>query len=290
MFKLPYLFFDIGGTNTRLAVSQSGTSFSRTKIYPTPREYNEGISILSKFFLEELKSLSPGVIVGGIAGPLNKEKTLSTNPPNLPGWQNKPLQETLSTRFNCPVFLENDTALAGLGEASVGAGKNHNLVAYLTISTGVNGVRLVHKKIEENSLGFEIGHQIIDFDNSFHLGTSSGRGELEDFISGREVAKRFNSDPAKITDQSAWDQIAEFLSVGIANTILYWSPEIIVLGGSMMKKISLDVVSDHLSKRLSIFSKLPPMKKAELGDLGVLYGALHYLTQLDLDEVNAQKV
>jgi len=279
MFKLPYLLFDIGGTNTRLAISQNGTSFSSTKIYPTPREFDEGISILSKFFLEELKNLSPGVIVGGIAGPLNKEKSLSTNPPNLPGWQNKPLQKTLSSQFSCPVFLENDTALAGLGEASVGAGKSHNLVAYLTISTGVNGVRVVHKKIEENAFGFEIGHQILDLDNSLNLGTS-GRGELEDFISGREVAKRFNSDPAKITDQSVWNQIAEFLSVGITNTILYWSPEIIILGGSMMKKISLDVVSDHLMKHLAIFSEPPPMKKAELGDLGVLYGALHHAKQL----------
>lgn len=289
MFKLPYLLFDIGGTNTRLAISQNGTSFSSTKIYPTPKEFDDGLSVLRNFFLEELKDLSPGVIVGGIAGPLNKEKTFSTNPPNLPGWQNKPLQKNLSAQFNCPVFLENDTALAGLGEASVGAGKNHSLVAYLTISTGVNGVRIVHKKIEENALGFEIGHQIIDLDNSLNLGTS-GRGELEDFISGREVAKRFHSDPAQITDQSAWDQIAEFLSVGITNTVLYWSPEIIILGGSLMKKISLDVVSDHLSKHLTIFSTPPPIKKAELGDLGVLYGALHHLNQLDLDGVSAQKV
>src|SRR6185436_9338463 len=57
-------------------------------------------------------------------------------------------QSELNKLFNCPVYLENDAALCGLGEASVGAGQGSKIMVYLTISTGVGGARIVGGKID----------------------------------------------------------------------------------------------------------------------------------------------
>jgi len=43
--------------------------------------------------------------------------------------------------------------------------------------------------------------------------------------------------------------------------------------------ISIERVSHHLKKVLTIFSERPRLAKAELGDIGGLYGALEILKQ-----------
>ena len=65
-------------------------------------------------------------------------------------------------------YLANDSDLDGLGEATVGAGKGFNIVAYITVSTGIGGVRIVGGKIDVSTYGFEPGHQIIDADGSIY--------------------------------------------------------------------------------------------------------------------------
>ncbi|MFV1917705.1 MAG: ROK family protein, partial [Patescibacteria group bacterium] len=107
-------------------------------------------------------------------------------------------------------------------------------------------------------------------------------GHLEAHISGAAVEKRYGKKPYEITDDKFWDELARLLAFGLNNTIVHWSPDVVVLGGSMMKKIGIpiDRVKFHLKKILKIFPELPEIKKAELGDLGGLHGALYYLKQV----------
>ena len=173
--------------------------------------------------------------------------------------------------FHAPVFLENDAALAGLGEAVFGAGKGKKIVAYLTISTGVGGCRIVDGKIDENSQGFEPGHQIIFSDKNIIT--------LENLVSGTAIEKKYGKKPYEIFDVKIWNNVANNLAYGLHNVAVLWSPDIIILGGSMMKKIGIPVerVKFHLSKILNIFPKPPLIKKSKLGDLAGLYGALAHL-------------
>ena len=96
------------------------------------------------------------------------------NAPHLPGWIRKPFSERLKAELACPVFLENDSAIVALGEAHHGAGKGDDIMAYLTVSTGMGGARIVHGAIDVNVFGFEPGHQYIDFDTSAYGGALSG--------------------------------------------------------------------------------------------------------------------
>ena len=275
-----YILFDIGGTKMRIAVSKDGETIAETKIVETPQDFEQGIAALGAI-AEELAGGEPiKAIAGGIPGPLNKEKTMVANAPNLPLWNNKPLGEDLQKRFNAPVFIENDAVLAGLGEAVYGAGKEKNIVVFMTISTGVGGARIENGRVTENTLGFEPGHQIINFQDTNTLCGCGGYGHLEAYVSGSAIEKKYGKKPYEIEDPAIWDETARLLAIGIHNTIVHWSPDIVVLGGSMITKepgISLEKVRQNVQDIMKIFPEVPSIEKVTLQGAEGLYGALALL-------------
>jgi len=257
----------------RLAISRDGKNIEEPKILNTPKDFDEGMLLFKKTAL----SLSDGKKIkasaGGIAGPLDGKKAMLVNSPNLPGWVNKPLKETIEKFIDAPVYIENDAAVAGLGESLVGAGKGYAIVAYITVSTGVGGARIVDGKIDRNAMGFEPGHQIIEINGPL-CPTCGIPGHLEGYVSGTAISKKYGKKPQNITDSKVWDEVAYYLAFGVHNSLLHWSPDVIILGGSMMKSIPLEKLRENLHKILTIFPKAPLVKLAELGDKGGLYGAL----------------
>ncbi|MBI5817235.1 MAG: ROK family protein, partial [Candidatus Yonathbacteria bacterium] len=188
-----YILFDIGGTNMRIAATQDGESFGDPVILPTPKTFEEGIAL----FAQHAHILANGEkiegIVGGIAGTLTQDKGTLIASPNLSGWIGNPLRGKLLDLFKVPIYIENDSAMVGLGEATYGAGQGFDIVAYITISTGVGGARIVNGVIDESSNGFEPGHQIIDPDNS--MCPECDGNDLESYISGTSITKRYGVKP-----------------------------------------------------------------------------------------------
>jgi len=276
-----YILFDIGGTKMRVVAADREKFLGEPVVVETPKDFNDGLDTLKRI----VDNLSQGLnsdgravtaIVGGIAGPLDTNRTMLVNSPNLGDWVGHDIKDALHTAYKVPVELENDAALVGLGEAHFGAGRGKSIIAYLTVSTGVGGARIVDGKIDRSALGFEPGHQIIDPDNS--LCPTCDGNDLEAYVSGTAIEKRFGVKPYEIHDDAVWDELAKFLAYGLNNTIVYWSPDIVVLGGSMMKEVGIPVpaVRKHLAEILKIFPNPPAIEKAELGDFGGLYGALAY--------------
>lgn len=276
-----YILFDIGGTKMRVVTADREKFLGEPVVVSTPKDFGEGLDTLKRI----IDNLAHGLasenraitaIAGGIAGPLNNDNTMLVESPNLGGWVGHDLKNALHSVYKVPVELENDSALVGLGEAHFGAGRGKSIVAYLTVSTGVGGARIVNGRIDRTSIGFEPGHQIIDPDNSL-CPTCEGN-DLEAYVSGTAVEKRFGMKPYEIHDEAVWDELAKFLAYGLNNTIVHWSPDIVVIGGSMMKEVGIPIpaVRSHLSEIMKIFPTLPVIEKAELGDFGGLYGALAY--------------
>jgi len=167
-----------------------------------------------------------------------------------------------------------------LGEATFGAGKGKGIVVYMTISTGIGGARIVDNNLDENAMGFEPGHQIINFQSKFHL-KYGAPGDLESYASGSALQKRYKKMPSKITDKKIWKQVHQYLAYGLHNAIVFWSPDIIVLGGGLMNHTAIKIseLQKNIKKTLKIFPKTPLIKKATLKDVGGLYGALCLLKQ-----------
>ena len=267
-----FLVFDIGGSKIRLALAEDGEKLGEIKIIETPQNFKEGVGLLTKATLEIAQGIKINKISGGIAGVLDNEHTKLINSGNLSDWVQKSLKLELENTLQAPVYLENDAALGGLGEAHRGAGRNKKIVAYVTIGTGVGGVRIVDGKIDEKSMGFEPGHQIINFDNE-------GPRYLENYISGSALKKKYGKKPEDINNLEIWDEAARYLAYGLNNTILHWSPDIVVLGGSMVKStgIPLEKIRTYLRSSLNIFPYIPQVEKSTLGDTSTLEGALVYL-------------
>ena len=271
-----YIVFDIGGTKTRVAASNDLQSYDTPIKFDTPKSYQEGIDMICA----AIEKLSQGALIqgiaGGIRGPLKKDKTGISNEVVLTDWIDKPLTPDLSARFQAPVYLENDSAIVGLGEAVYGAGRGNKIVAYFTVSTGVGGARYVNGALDVTSVGFEPGHQILDMDSS--LFGPDMLHTLENLISGSALEKRQGCKPYEIAqDDPVWDELAGYLAVGLRNAILFWSPDAIVLGGSMVvgdPRIMLDSIKQKTIAALRGFVPCPLIVDAELKDEGGLYGAM----------------
>jgi predicted NBD/HSP70 family sugar kinase len=276
---MAYLVFDIGGTKTRVAMSNDLKEFVDHKSFKTPVKPEDGIKKIITAAEELCSTCEVEAIAGGIRGILNEEKTAMENDGVLTQWAGYPIVEKLQAAFKCPVFLENDAAIAGVGEAVFGAGKGLDIVAYHTVSTGVGGAKIEHGEIDESSIGFEPGRQILDIDRTV-LGAEI-EPTLENLVSGTAVGERFNCKAYEIPQSDAlWDELAEYLAQGLRNTILYWSPDAIVLGGSMIigdPRIEIDPIRKYTVEALDGFVEAPLIAKAKLGDEAGLYGGLGIL-------------
>src|SRR3989344_943640 len=102
------LLFDIGATKTRIAVSRDGNEFDKPLVIPTESDFDEGVRVFVAAAQKLLNGAHPDKIVGGATGKIARHA---------------PLKKTLEDALGAPVTLENDAALAGLGEAIQGAGR-----------------------------------------------------------------------------------------------------------------------------------------------------------------------
>ncbi len=269
--------FDVGGTKMRFASSFDGENLHEVKVYKTPPNFDDGMKIFKDFIDKTDSSSTENSVCCGIAGVLDKDKKMLIASPNLPGWIVKPIKERLVEMTHAKVFLENDADVGGLAEAVKGAGRGYSIVSYLTVGTGVGGVRIVDQKIDRSTFGFEPGHQFIDADGSLFANGKKGHPTtLEDAVSGTALKLRFNKAPEEITDSSVWSEVERHLAIGIANTIVHWSPEVVVLGGGVMRvdQISVERIAKNIRDIVKIFPQLPEIKKGILGDEVGLYGAL----------------
>ena len=275
-----YVAFDIGGTKTRVGVSKDLKTFEAIESFKTPPTAAEGVKKIAAL-VKTLTKEKPVAMAGGVRGRLTEEKTGIENDGVLTKWAGVSLVKELQKYFKVPVYLENDSTAAGLGEAHFGAGKDMDIVAYHAISTGVGGVKIECGHIDMASYGFEPGHQTLDIDRTV-LGDEI-EPTLENLVSGTAVAERFGMPAYDIPqDDLIWDELAEYLGQGLRNTILYWSPDVIVLGGSMIvgdPAIPIDAIRKHTVAALDGFVESPFITAAKHGDKSGLYGCLAILKQ-----------
>lgn len=260
-----YLLFDIGGTKTRLAVSEDLTSFDDPLIFDTDPNYSSGIIKLA----ENIKKVTAGKklkgIVGGMAGVFNEDRTKLLKSPNLPDWENKMI--TFEIERICGVRPEifNDADLAALGEAVFGSGKDGKIIAYITVSTGVGGGLVIDKKLQERTFGFEPGFLILDLDT---------KENLQDLIGGKNLSKKYGIPAKEITDPKIYAEITRILGVALHNVCVLWSPDTIIMGGGISNDLDMEEIQEAIKENMKIFSNVPKVKRAELGSLNGVWGAL----------------
>lgn len=271
------ILFDIGGSKMRVSSTVDGETFSEPIIIDTPKTAEEGVLLFFKTVEEIAKENEIEGLWGGITGVWDKDRNSLVYSPNMEGWVNKPIRKLFEEKIKAPMIAENDADVVGLGEVHYGAGIGSQICVYITISTGVGGARIVDGCIDRATVGFEPGHQIINL-NSIDLNSSEVYSStLEGNVSGTALEKNTGLDPRDVVDPEIWEELAFRSAVGIFNSILFWSPDRVVVGGSMVvgdPNISIERIKYHVENLAHFLPFIPEIKKAELGAIGGIYGAL----------------
>ena len=260
-----YLIGDIGGTKTRIALSKNLKQIDKILVFETKEKYEDFLEFIKKFSLLKIKKAC-----FGFAGNFDKKKERLIYTPNLEDYQGRNLKKDLEKILKCKVILENDAALAGLGEAYYGAGKKYKVFAYLTFSSGIGGAKITNLKVDDNIFGFEPGQSL------FFLSQEKNKSlifKVEDLIGGKSLEKIFNRKPKEIKNKKFWENLSQFYAIFLVNVSLLWSPEVIIVGGGIGRRLDFKI----LNKDFQVFHPVGwkiKILRSKLGDLSGIYGGL----------------
>ena len=279
------LAVDLGGTNMRVAlVDRRGRISSRRSVETLAREGRQAVMGRLIDLLERLVSGVEWSSLAGIgvsvAGATDPRTGTVHNAPNLPGWNGYSPKRALEERFALPASVANDANLAALAEHHYGAGRGHDNMVYITVSTGIGGGLVFDGRLYTGARGFagEIGH--ITIDPKGPKCSCGNRGCLEVLASGTAMARiarerlasgeksiltewtegdldriraQMVADAAVDGDSTARaivSQVSRTLGVGIVTILHALDPGIIVIGGGM--SLSLELLLPETSRPKSL--------------------------------------
>ncbi len=277
---------DIGGTKIAVGmVDDSGKVLSRMEAPTDPNRYSDGLELIAHMLRKTAQKVGAEISGIGIGstGPVDPMSGTFGDVDFLPGWRDKSPVRDLAQVFSVPVALENDGDAAALAEAGWGAGRNRKRLIYVTVGTGIGGGIILDGKLYRGVDGAhpEIGHQVIDPNGP---PCSCGfRGCWESLAAGPGMAAWIDRNApeayphregmtakkicelAKDGDLTAIDAVAHegmYLGIGIANLINLFTPDAIVLSGSVMK--SADLFLGRIREVIRAGCRFVPAEKAEL--------------------------
>lgn len=302
-----FIGIDLGGTNVRtLLVDEEGNSYSEVKDV-TERE--KGPDYVVSKIIRQIESLDFSVCGGienvqgigiGVPGPVDTRNGVMIMATNLPGFEQFPVCQRLSDRFNLPTFIDNDANVAGLAEALLGAGKGYPIVYYVTISTGIGGALIVDGQVVSGGRGHagEIGNIIVK-NNGYKFGAlNPGAAEAE--ASGTAITRkgkeligedlvRHAGDVFELADkgntvaQGIVDEVISEWATMFANIAHTVDPYVFVLGGGVMKskRYFLNRLVEQFNQKIHVGMRghiqfLP----TELEDCGAIGAAMLPMSKL----------
>jgi len=254
----PVLGLDIGGTKLAAGVVAPDGDVHGFVSAPTHGERGPEDGLARLFDLGRRALAESGIANGDLAGvgvgcggPLDSERGVLIAPLHLPGWENVAAAELATAAFGRPAVLDNDATAAAAAEHRFGAGRGRSNMVYLTISTGVGGGVVLDGRLHRGPTGNggELGHVTVDWHGRLCRGCGR-RGCLEAYASGTSIAERAreagmdvasaaevsaaarDGDP---TAQQVWQETCEALGCGITSIANLFEPELIVLGGGVVR-------------------------------------------------------
>ncbi len=140
--------------------------------------------------------------------------------------------------LDIPLGFDTDVNGACLGEVIYGAGRGLNNVIYGTIGTGIGFGIYLNGRLLHGLSHPETGHMLIqkhDSDKNFHGPCPYHDNCLETLASGPSIEKRYGIKAQDLYDnEKVWELESYYLAQAMANCILMYSPERIILGGGVM--------------------------------------------------------
>ena len=260
---------DMGGTNLRIAaITTEGELLEKITLgvkLAMGRDYVIGemcdaIHHLAEQYRGTGRFLGAGI---GVPGIIDMESGMMRKSANLPGWSDYPVRDVIEKRLGAKVFLNNDANMAALGEKWLGAGRNVDNMAILTLGTGIGGAIILGGKLFYGMSGMagEFGHVTVEPNGvpcgcgnrgcaeRYASATAIVRMAREAIESGRapELATAANADPefsaksihnlaiqGNPAAQEIFQRFGEVLGILLADLVNVLDLEMFVIGGGVV--------------------------------------------------------
>lgn len=274
---------DIGGTNLKFGVFLENGEL--IEFYS--RKFSDIIKKgeLLSFLEYEVGSLTEryNINAGGFAikGLVDAEKCRAVN--DIASGQllaNKNICRQFENKYNLAIQIDNDARAYAYGEYQFGAGRNYNNMLCLTFGTGIGFAFIQNGSAFSGSdqLGGTLGGHI-SIDKNGPQCNCGNYGCFENYCSASAVAQRvqnkhpelhigdvlpefFNRVRQDQNYEKTLGKIIHDLAVGIVNLINAYNPEIVVLGGGLMK--SSNLILPKLKPKVAEMAWSVPRGKVDL--------------------------
>jgi glucokinase len=307
---------DLGGTNLRIAAFRDGATPLVVRREPVGDDRGpEAVIARLGAIIEDVRAevAGPGdggpLPVGvGVAAMLSDRKGTVANAPNL-RWFDVPFGPMLAARLGARARLGvyNDVNAIVWGEHQQGAAVGASDVLGVYVGTGIGGGLVAGDALVEgasNTAG-EIGHTKVRWDERAAPCECGARGCLEAYAGGASVLRRIRNElasgaktraveiaggvdrvtPGDVDEAAAggdewalglWTELAPLLGIALANSVVLFNPEVLVLGGGMLSRTP--VLREQALAAMTVATTpaaLAPLRVCEpvLGDDAGLVGA-----------------
>lgn len=278
---------DIGGTNISAVVCDEHGNIAysctrRSDFYGN--QYLKNIEDIISILLNDNKDIS-GIGIG-VPGTVEHETGRVVVCPAF-GWKDVRLKDHIESMFGIRTEVDNDVNAWTLAEKYLGAAKEYDDFAMITIGTGIGcglfiggeiyrghsyeageigylplGIDAYNETIHNNEFGyFESKASALAASNTYKKLT----GEHLDCRELFEMADQGNTNAKKIVDD-----VYKYLGLGISSLICVLNPQAIIIGGGMAKEGQKFL--DEVSKKVH---QLIPLKiQLSLTETGTYGGAV----------------
>jgi glucokinase len=288
---------DVGGTNIKMvAVSQQGDLLFLAEQRTTDERADWAARIRDQIARIEAEQRAPAHWIGLAAPGLAARdgRSIAWMQGRMDAIQGLDWTDYLGVGQAVPVL--NDAHAALLGEAWRGAAADCPNVVMLTLGTGVGGGALVDGHLLRGNIGRagHLGHLCLDPDAAPDI--TGTPGSLEDAIGDCTLQARsggrYTSTEQLVqahlagdaTATGVWQRAVHRLGCGIVSLINVLDPEIVILGGGIIKAgPSLfgplqEVVDRHEWRPTGSAARIVP---AALGELAGAVGAAYHTLQIN---------
>ncbi|MFA6028627.1 MAG: ROK family protein [Elusimicrobiota bacterium] len=258
---------DVGGTFAKIVAVAPGGKVLETLQIPTevawgPRSFvrrtAEAVRALERRLGRRAAALGLGA-----AGDLDAARGRLRFAPNLRDFEGYPLRDALARALGRPCVVENDANMAAWGAYVVELGRRHPDVLALTMGTGIGGGIVLGGRLHSGATGTagEFGHMTVVPGGA--LCSCGARGCLEAYAGRRAVARQAREllaanprrrsplrvlarrlDPRDVSEaarfgdplaREVWRAVGLALGRGIANLVLAFNPDAVVLTGGVSR-------------------------------------------------------
>lgn len=305
------LVAELGATSIDVAASDLAGNLSHW--HEEPADVTTGpdtvLSRVAELFAEVLAQMPGGTNVWGIGlglpGPVEFETGTPVSPPIMPGWDGYDVRAFFASRFQVPVWVDNDVNVMALGELRGGSAAGHRDFVFVKVGTGIGAGLVSRGALHRGAQGCagDIGHAAVGagtvlcrcgqrgcleaLAGGFALGRDglglarSGTSTLlaQALAEGREISAETVIWAAQHGDPAARELVAasaRLLGESLARVVNFFNPSLILIGGGVASAGDLylaEVRQSVLARSVPLATRSLQIARSPLADRVGLQGA-----------------